>query len=62
MPHRGRVIRAKFAVTIAIGVASMALALAVGAIGNIVGTSLMGVDTVWDLSPTSIALHRRAPT
>jgi len=54
VPHRGRVIRAKFAVTIAIGVASMALALGVGAIGNIVGTSLMGVDTVWDLSFTSI--------
>ena len=54
VPHRGRVIRAKFAVTIAIGVASMALALGVGAIGNIVGTSLMGVDTVWDLSFSSI--------
>lgn len=54
VPHRGRVIRAKFAVTIAIGVASMALALAVGALGNIVGTSLMGVDTVWDLSFTTI--------
>jgi hypothetical protein len=54
VPHRGRVIRAKFVVTLAIGVASMALALGVGAIGNIVGTSLMGVDTVWDLSFTSI--------
>jgi ABC-2 type transport system permease protein len=54
VPHRGRVIRAKLAVTIAIGVASMALALAIGAIGNIVGTGLMGVDTTWDLSFTSI--------
>jgi hypothetical protein len=54
VPHRGRVIRAKFVVTIAIGVASMALALAVGALGNIVGTALVGVDTVWDLSFTSI--------
>jgi hypothetical protein len=54
VPNRGRVIRAKFAVTIAIGVASMALALAVGALGNIVGTGLKGVDTTWDLSFTSI--------
>src|SRR4029077_7280687 len=54
VPHRGRVIRGKFVVTIAIGVASMALALAVGALGNIVGTSLMGVDTVWNLSFTSM--------
>ena len=54
VPHRGRVIRAKFVVTIAIGVASMALALAVGALGNVVGSGLKGVDTTWDLSPTSI--------
>ena len=55
VPHRGRVIRAKFVVTIAIGVASMALALSVGALGNVVGTALMGVDTTWDLSPSAIA-------
>ena len=55
VPHRGRVIRAKFVVTIAIGIASMALALSVGALGNIVGTALMGVDTTWDLSPSAIA-------
>jgi ABC-2 type transport system permease protein len=54
VPHRGRVIRAKFVVTVAIGVASMALALAVGALGNVVATGLKGTDTVWDLSPTSI--------
>jgi len=54
VPHRGRVIRAKLVVTLAIGVASMALALTVGAVGNVVGTALMGVDTTWDLSPTSI--------
>ena len=54
VPHRGRVIRAKLTVTVMIGLASMALALAVGALGNIVGTALLGVDTVWDLSFTSI--------
>jgi hypothetical protein len=54
VPHRGRVIRAKLAVTIAIGLASMALALGVGALGNIAGTGLKGVDTTWDLSFTSI--------
>jgi ABC-2 type transport system permease protein len=54
VPHRGRVIRAKMVVTIAIGLASMALALGVGALGNIVATGLKGVDTTWDLSFTSI--------
>jgi ABC-2 type transport system permease protein len=54
VPHRGRVIRAKMVVTIAIGVASMALAFGVGALGNIVATGLKGLDTTWDLSFTSI--------
>ncbi|HEX4471334.1 MAG TPA: ABC transporter permease [Nocardioides sp.] len=54
VPHRGRVIRAKLAVTVAIGVSSIALALAVGAVGNIVATGLKGIDTTWDLSPTSM--------
>jgi hypothetical protein len=54
VPHRGRVIRAKFVVTLAIGVASMGLALAIGAVGNIVATGLKGVDTQWDLSLTAI--------
>jgi len=54
VPHRSRVIRAKLAVTLAVGLASMALALGVGALGNVVGTGLMGVDTTWDLSFTAI--------
>jgi hypothetical protein len=54
VPHRGRVIRAKLAVTVAIGIGSMALALAVGAVGNIVATGLKGIDTTWDLSPAAI--------
>jgi ABC-2 type transport system permease protein len=54
VPHRGRVIRAKLAVTIAIGVSSIALALAVGAVGNIVATGLKGIDTTWDLSFTTM--------
>jgi hypothetical protein len=48
------VIRAKLAVTVLIGVSSMALALAVGAVGNIVATGLKGIDTTWDLSFSSI--------
>jgi len=55
VPHRGRVIRAKMTVTVLAGLTSMALALAIGALGNIVGTGLTGQVTVWDLSPTAIA-------
>jgi ABC-2 type transport system permease protein len=54
VPHRGRVIRAKLADTLLVGVASMVVALAIGAIGNLVASTLVGVPTVWDLSPTEI--------
>lgn len=50
VPHRGRVIGAKLLATLTIAVASMVLALAVGAVGNLVGSAIAGVDTVWDLT------------
>jgi hypothetical protein len=50
VPHRGRVIGAKLVISVAIGVVSIAVALAIGAVGNIVGSNIAGVDTVWDIS------------
>jgi ABC-2 type transport system permease protein len=50
VPHRGRVIGAKLIISVAIGVVSIAVALAIGAVGNIVGSNIAGVDTVWDIS------------
>ena len=50
VPWRGRVITAKVIVTLAIGVASMFLALAVGAVGNLLGSAITGLDPVWDIS------------
>jgi ABC-2 type transport system permease protein len=55
VPHRGRVIRAKLVATLTIGLASMALALSVGALGNVIGSTISGVHTTWDLSPSAIA-------
>lgn len=49
VPSRGRVMLAKFLVVVAIGVLSMLAAMGIGAIGNILGTSIHGVDTVWDI-------------
>jgi hypothetical protein len=48
-PSRGRVIAAKAFATFAVGVGSMAVAFAVGALGNVAGSTLAGVDTVWDI-------------
>jgi ABC-2 type transport system permease protein len=48
VPHRSRIVLAKGLVAVGIGVASMVLALAIGALGNIVGSAIAGVPTVWD--------------
>lgn len=50
VPGRGRVITAKAVATLLVGIASMTIALAVGALGNLVGPSLAGVDRVWDVT------------
>jgi ABC-2 type transport system permease protein len=50
VPHRGRVILAKAIGVVGVGVASMLLAFGIGAIGNIVGSTVAGVDIVWDMS------------
>ena len=54
VPHRGRVIRAKLAVTLGVGVVSMLLAAAIGAVGNVVGTAIRGTDTIWNVSATEL--------
>ncbi len=50
VPSRGRVIGAKAIATLLVGLGSMAVAFAVGAVGNLAGSALAGVDTVWDIS------------
>jgi hypothetical protein len=50
VPHRGRVIEAKVAASLAVGVASMIFALVIGVVGNIAGAAIAGVDQVWDVS------------
>lgn len=56
IPDRGRVIGAKFLVAVAVGVVSMFIALAIGALGNIVGTAITGTDTIWNVSLQEFAL------
>jgi len=50
VPHRNRVIAAKAVSSVAVAVASMLFAFAIGAIGNVVGTTIAGTDMVWDVS------------
>jgi ABC-2 type transport system permease protein len=48
VPHRSQVILAKGIAAVIVGVVSMFLAFAIGAVGNIVGSTLNGVDVRWD--------------
>jgi len=50
VPSRGRVIGAKAIATVLVGLGSVAVAFAVGALANVAGSALAGVDTVWDIS------------
>ncbi len=54
--HRGRVITAKAICAIGVGVVSMLVATAVGAVGNVVGSTLAGTETVWNFSLRELAL------
>jgi ABC-2 type transport system permease protein len=56
VPHRGRVIAAKAISCIGVAVVSIPLAFGIGALGNVVGTSIAGVDPVWDVTVSDM-LH-----
>ena len=55
VPWRSRVIGAKLLVTLAIGIVAMGLSLAVGVLGNLVGSTITGLDPVWDISVAQFA-------
>jgi hypothetical protein len=50
VPHRGRVIGAKAIAAVLVAVVSMLLALVIGALGTVIGTSITGTPQVWDVS------------
>ena len=55
VPSRGRIIWAKAFATVVVGVVSMAVAFAVGGVGNLLGSTVMGLDAVWDVSLAAAA-------
>ena len=55
VPNRGRVILAKGIGAVLVGVVSMGIAFAVGALGNLLGTAITGNDLVWDMPLTLCA-------
>ncbi|MEO6511078.1 MAG: ABC transporter permease subunit [Nocardioides sp.] len=49
VPHRSRIIAGKFLAAVVIAVVASPVAFLVGALGNVAGTTIAGVDPVWDL-------------
>jgi ABC-2 type transport system permease protein len=50
VPNRRMVVSAKTLSSITVAIASMLFAFAIGAVGNVVGSSIAGTPTVWDVS------------
>jgi hypothetical protein len=49
VPDRRRVIAAKAIACVGVAVFSMPIALGIGALGNVMGSAIAGVEPVWDL-------------
>ena len=52
VPHRSQIILAKAIAAIIVGVVSVVMAFAIGAVGNVIGSAINGVDATWDTSFT----------
>ena len=48
VPHRGKVLGAKFIAAVGVGIVAMFVALVVGTLGTLVGSAITGLDPVWN--------------
>jgi ABC-2 type transport system permease protein len=55
VPRRARIVGAKATAALVVGVTGMLVSLGVGALGNVVGAAITGVDLVWDIAPVRFA-------
>lgn len=54
VPHRGQVILAKVIAAVTIGVASMIFSFVIGALGNLAGAAINGIDAQWEVNLTDM--------
>lgn len=50
VPHRGRIMGAKFIAAVGVGIVAMFVALVIGSLGTLLGSAITGLDPVWDSS------------
>ena len=56
VPHRGRIVLAKAIASVLLAIVAIPVAFTIGALGNVVGTAIAGVDPVWNLTATDLLL------
>ncbi|KAB7745455.1 ABC transporter permease subunit [Nostocoides sp. F2B08] len=56
IPHRGRVLGAKFLAALVVGIVAMFIALVVGTLGTLLGSVVTGLDPVWNATVSEFAL------
>ena len=56
IPHRGRVMGAKFVAALVVGIVAMVVALVVGTLGTLLASVITGLDPVWDATVSEFAL------
>jgi ABC-2 type transport system permease protein len=54
VPRRSRVIAGKLAASLAIALLATPVAFAIGAVGNVFGAAVAGLDPVWDLTTANL--------
>jgi ABC-type transport system involved in multi-copper enzyme maturation permease subunit len=55
VPHRGQVIAAKAMASVGVAVVTVPLTFGIGALGNLLGGGVAGIDPVWDLTVLDLA-------
>lgn len=56
IPHRGRVLGAKFIAALIVGIVAMLIALVVGTLGTLLASVITGLDPVWNVTVTEFSL------
>lgn len=56
VPHRGSIVGAKAVASVLVGVVSTLIAFGIGAVGNVAGAALNGIDPVWNSSVLQLSL------
>ncbi len=54
VPHRWRIIAGKLVAVVVVAVVATPVAFAIGAVGNVAGAAIAGVDPAWDLSVANL--------